>query len=160
MDTLMHGLVALAAAFVSAAVPILLPYLLELIRANVHRRDVALIADAAARAAGRISVAVADQMAKPGANLKTAISASIAAEVVTLKGQLPEVIAKVGASDGTLASMITGEVGKLVAVKVGEGTLGAVPSALREFVPHIGSASAPGGDNGQGWGGSGAVIGR
>jgi hypothetical protein len=115
MDTLTQGLVALACAFVSAAVPILLPRVLNLIAARIHRDDVKLIADAAARAAGRIAVAVADQMAhQPGAHLKIAVSAAAAAEVATLQRQLPETIAKLAVASDTLSAMITGEVGKLI----------------------------------------------
>lgn len=114
MDTLVQGMIALACAFVSAAVPILLPRIFTLISANIHQKDVALIAEAATRAAGRVAVAVADQMAMPGAGLKGAVAAAAAAEVATLKAQLPETIAKVGASDATLTAMIKGEVGKIV----------------------------------------------
>jgi len=129
LDLVFEVAKAAVCTVVAIVVPIMLPKALTLIAANVHQKDVALIADAAARAAGRIAVAVADQMAKPGANLRTAISAATAAEVVTLKGQLPQVIAKVGASDDTLAKMITGEVGKLVAGKV-EAVLAPAPAGL------------------------------
>ncbi|MDB5369813.1 MAG: hypothetical protein JWP20_1371, partial [Roseomonas sp.] len=50
----------------------------------------------------------------PGASLKNAIALAAASEVATIKGQVGKTIAKVGASDATLASMITGEVGKLM----------------------------------------------
>ena len=114
MDTLFQGLAALACAIVSSAVPILLPRALTVLAGNIHDKRIALIADAATRAAGRIVVGVADQLANPGATLKGAVAAAAAAEVSTLKAQLPETIAKVGASDATLQAMIKGEVGKIV----------------------------------------------
>jgi hypothetical protein len=42
-------------------VPILLPRALTMTAANIHQKDVALIAEAAARAAGRIVISVAGQ---------------------------------------------------------------------------------------------------
>ena len=135
MDTLFQVLLALACAAVTAAVPVLLPRLLTMISANIHQKDVALIADAAARAAGRIAVAVAGQA--PGGGLKAAVAASLAAEVVTLKAQLPDTIAKVGASDSTLAQMVQGEVGKLIAGAAGQAVevVAALPSNVVGIKP-------------------------
>jgi hypothetical protein len=114
MDMLMEVLVSIASAVVSLVVPPLVLRAVTSINANIHDKRVSLIADAATRAAGRIAVGVADQMNRPGVNLKAAVMAAAASEVATLKAQLPDTIAKVAASDTTLRDMIAGEVGKLV----------------------------------------------
>ena len=62
-------------------------------------------------------MSVADQMAKPGANLRVTVAASVAAKVSILNGQLPEVT--IGRRQRQhLDHVITGEVGKLVSVRV------------------------------------------
>ncbi|EHM01215.1 hypothetical protein HMPREF9946_02176, partial [Acetobacteraceae bacterium AT-5844] len=139
MDTLLEGMVALACAVISAAVPVLLPGLVTQIRANVHDKRVALIAEAAARAAGRIVVSVAGQA--PSSGVQAAMRSALNAEVATLKRQLPETIAKVGASDATLTQMVQGELGKLLGQK--EVAPLAVPPALRELVMGGSTAGNP-----------------
>lgn len=114
MDILLDIAKLTAAAAVSAGVPVLLAWLLPAISANVHQKDVALLADGAARAAGRIMVSVAAQMARPGADLRTVIAAQAAAEVANMKRQFPETISKLVVPDTTLSAMIQGEVGKLL----------------------------------------------
>ena len=130
MNTLLEVVLALACAAVTAAVPVLLPRALTMIAANVHQKDVALIAEAATRAAGRVVMSVAGQA--PTSGVQAAVMAALAAEVAALKHQLPETIAKVGASDATLSSMVQGEVGKLLAgggvAPAGGGLPGAVLS--------------------------------
>ncbi len=120
LDLILEVVKAAVFAVVGVAVPILLPKALNLIAANVHQKDMALIASGAARAAGRISLSIADQATMPGANIKTVIASTLADEVATLKAQLPATIAKGGASDGTLAAMIEGEVGKIVGTALPE----------------------------------------
>jgi hypothetical protein len=55
---------------------------------------------------------------------KSAVAASLAAEVATLKAQLPDTIAKVGTSDTTLSQMVQGEVGKLIAGSAAPSNVG------------------------------------
>jgi len=133
METLTQALIAVAAAVVSAGVPVLLAWLLPSLSASIHQKDVALIADAAARAAGRVAVSVADQMTRPGASIQMAVAQAAAAEVATLKGQLPETIAKLAVSDSTLAAMVRGEVGKLLNTSV-EATP-APAAGIRQVAP-------------------------
>jgi len=114
MDFVLDLFKLTAAAVVTAGVPVLLAWALPAISANVHQKDVALLADGAARAAGRIMVAVAEQMTRPGASLRTVIAAQAAAEVVNMKRQFPDTIKKLVVPDTTLSAMIQGEVGKLL----------------------------------------------
>ncbi len=132
MDTLIQGAVALVCAIVSAVAPVLVPLAVTQLRAGIHDKRVALIAEAAARAAGRIVVSVASQT--PASGVQAAIQTALAAEVETLKRQLPETIAKVGASDTTLSEMVQGELGKLLGGG-GQGAAPGLPTTVRSFVP-------------------------
>lgn len=101
---------------VPAIMAFALPWVLRLINSNVHNTDVRLIAEAAARAAGRVitNLAAAASAGTASGNLGAAVKQQVAIEVMNLKAMLPETIAKIGVSDKTLDDMITGEIGKLL----------------------------------------------
>ncbi|MDB5415306.1 MAG: hypothetical protein JWR10_3641 [Rubritepida sp.] len=103
------------AAVVTAVIPIVLPRVLTLIDANIHNKDVALIAGGAARAAGRIALQVAQaRAAQPGVPIGAIISAQLAAEQVNVQAMLKETVAKLGVSPDAVGQMIQGELGKLL----------------------------------------------
>jgi hypothetical protein len=135
METPLQIFIMIAAAAVSAGVPVLLAWLLPMLSANIHQKDVALLADGAARAAGRVIVAVAEQMARPGASLRSVVAVQAASEVANLKKQFPETITKLAVPDATLAAMIQGEVGKRLNATVEQPAQPAAGAGLRQVSP-------------------------
>jgi hypothetical protein len=108
------------AAVVSTAVPILLPRALTLLAANIHNKDVALIADVAARAAGRIALEIAQARASnPGMPIASIVTAQLAQEQAVVLAMVPETVAKLGVPPDTIGRMIQGELGKLLAPQPG-----------------------------------------
>lgn len=95
---------------------LLLPLLFEYLRANIHNKDVALIADVAGRAAGRVALdAVVAKQADPNADIRAVIADGLQREAKDMAVNLVKSTAeKLGANVDTLEKMVAGELGKII----------------------------------------------
>lgn len=104
---------SLALAAVTAAIPIVVPYLVRLLHLQNNAAMVNLVSEAAKRAAGQAyDFMVTNQGVNHGA-IRNAALASAAAYVAR---SVPDTLAKLGVTPEHVQAMVAGELGKLLAV--------------------------------------------
>ena len=100
------------AAAATAALSVVCTYGATYLAERTHSSRMARVVDAMGRIAGDISLTL--QAMPPSSDLTAIKAAALARGLTDLRARLPDTLKAVGATDGTLAGMLSGELGKVM----------------------------------------------